>query len=199
MFERFDEQARRTLFYARYEASRLGSRSIENEHLLLGLIRESKGPAAKVLSGLPLVDIRKELESNRTHERVSESVEIPFSAPTKRVLAYASDEADRLAHRHIGTEHLLLGLMRDDSIPSAILARYGMRLDEARALVDKLSSAAASPAMVTANALAQIARIEKLTVDLENLLLGNTPEVAMRVGLLRMDLEALKSLLDDHQ
>jgi ATP-dependent Clp protease ATP-binding subunit ClpC len=122
-----------------------------------------------------------------------------FEPPTKRVLGYACEEADRLKHLHIGTEHLLLGLMRDDSIPSAILARFGMPLDEARALVDKLSSAAASPAMLNANALAQIARIEELAVDLENLLLGSSPEVAMRVGLLRMDLEALKSLLDDHQ
>jgi hypothetical protein len=74
-----------------------------------------------------------------------------------------------------------------------------MQLDEARARVDKLSSAGASPAMLNANAPAQIEPIEELAVGLESLLLGNSPEVAMRVGLLRMDLEALKSLLDGPQ
>ncbi|HVQ12325.1 MAG TPA: Clp protease N-terminal domain-containing protein, partial [Vicinamibacterales bacterium] len=87
--------------------------SIETEHLLLGLIREPKGHARRLLFTLPLNEIRREFESSRTAEKIPTSVEIPFSAETIRVLHHACDEADGLTHRHIGTEHLLLGLLRE--------------------------------------------------------------------------------------
>ena len=199
MFERYDEAARRTLFYARYEATQLGARSIETEHMLLGLIREGSGHAAKVLGELPLLDMRKDLESRRTQEKVLPSIEIPFTAETKRVLEYACQEADRFAHRHIGPEHLLLGLMREeDSFAAATLLKYGMRLDDARARIDDVSNAAPSPVDSNAEALRKIEQIEKLATDL-NTLLSYNPELAMRAGLLLMDLQALKSLLDDQQ
>ena len=93
MFERYTERARRVLFFARYEASQLGSISIETEHLLLGLIREGKGLTSRIFarSHLSLENIRKEIEGRTVfREKVSTSVEIPFSAETKRVLtAYA--------------------------------------------------------------------------------------------------------------
>ena len=93
MFERYDEPARRALFFARYEASLLGSMSIETEHLLLGLIREPRGLAARVLGALPLLTVRKPLEAQvRSREKVPTSVEIPFSEDTKRVLAAQSRE-----------------------------------------------------------------------------------------------------------
>jgi ATP-dependent Clp protease ATP-binding subunit ClpC len=78
MFERFDEPARRTLFFARYEATKLGARSIETEHMLLGLIRDAGGHAAAMLSALPLVDIREELEGKRTTEVVPKWVNLAF-------------------------------------------------------------------------------------------------------------------------
>ena len=112
MFERYTERARRVLFFARYEASQLGSISIETEHLLLGLIREGKGLTSRIFarSHLSLESIRKEIEGRTVfREKVSTSVEIPFSAETKRVLQFAAEEADRLLHNYIGTEHLLLG------------------------------------------------------------------------------------------
>ena len=112
MFERYTERARRVLFFARYEASQLGSISIETEHLLLGLIREGKGLTSRIFarSHLSLENIRKEIEGRTVfREKVSTSVEIPFSAETKRVLQFAAEEADRLLHNYIGTEHLLLG------------------------------------------------------------------------------------------
>ncbi len=90
MFERYTERARRVLFFARYEASQLGSISIETEHLLLGLIREGKGLTSRIFarSHLSLENIRKEIEGRTVfREKVSTSVEIPFSAETKRVLA----------------------------------------------------------------------------------------------------------------
>ena len=88
MFERYTERARRVLFFARYEASQLGSISIETEHLLLGLIREGKGLTSRIFarSHLSLESIRKEIEGRTVfREKVSTSVEIPFSAETKRV------------------------------------------------------------------------------------------------------------------
>jgi ATP-dependent Clp protease ATP-binding subunit ClpC len=136
MFERYTERARRVLFFARYEASQLGSISIETEHLLLGLIREGKGLTSRIFarSHLSLENIRKEIEGRTVfREKVSTSVEIPFSAETKRVLQFAAEEADRLLHNYIGTEHLLLGILREErSVAASILMEKGMRLHTVR-------------------------------------------------------------------
>ncbi len=136
MFERYTERARRVLFFARYEASQLGSISIETEHLLLGLIREGKGLTSRLFarSHLSLETIRKEIEGRSVfREKVSTSVEIPFSAETKRVLQFAAEEADRLLHNYIGTEHLLLGILREErSVAATILMEKGMRLHAVR-------------------------------------------------------------------
>ncbi len=136
MFERYTERARRVLFFARYEATQLGSTSIETEHLLLGLIREGKGLTSRIFarSHLSLESIRKDIEGRTVfREKVSTSVEIPFSAETKRVLQYSAEEADRLLHTYIGTEHLLLGLLREEPfVASALLREKGMRLANVR-------------------------------------------------------------------
>ena len=136
MFERYTERARRVLFFARYEASQLGSISIETEHLLLGLIREGKGLTSRIFarSHLSLENIRKEIEGRTVfREKVSTSVEIPFSAETKHVLQFAAEEADRLLHNYIGTEHLLLGILREErSVAASILMEKGMRLNTVR-------------------------------------------------------------------
>jgi len=136
MFERYTERARRVLFFARYEASQLGSISIETEHLLLGLIREGKGLTSRIFarSHLSLENIRKEIEGRTVfREKVSTSVEIPFSAETKSVLKFAAEEADRLLHNYIGTEHLLLGILREErSVAASILMEKGMRLNAVR-------------------------------------------------------------------
>ena len=136
MFERYTERARRVLFFARYEASQLGSISIETEHLLLGLIREGKGLTSRLFarSHLSLENIRKEIEGRTVfREKVSTSVEIPFSTETKRVLKHAAEEADRLIHNYIGTEHLLLGILREErSVAASILFEKGMRLTGVR-------------------------------------------------------------------
>jgi len=136
MFERYTERARRVLFFARYEASQFGSVSIETEHLLLGLVREGKGLTSRIFtrSDIALESIRKEIEGRTVlRQKVAPSVDIPFSAETKRALQYASDEADRLLHTYIGTEHLLLGILREDrSIAAAILMERGLRLNAVR-------------------------------------------------------------------
>src|SRR5206468_4084617 len=106
------------------------------EHLLLGLIREGKGLTSRIFarSHLSLENIRKEIEGRTVfREKVSTSVEIPFSAETKRVLQFAAEEADRLLHNYIGTEHLLLGILREErSVAASILMEKGMRLNTVR-------------------------------------------------------------------
>ncbi|PYQ11194.1 MAG: ATP-dependent Clp protease ATP-binding subunit ClpC, partial [Acidobacteria bacterium] len=136
MFERYTERARRVIFFARYEASQLGSSSIETEHLLLGLIREGKGLTSRIFSKshLSMESIRKEIEGRALYrDKVSTSVDIPLSSESKRTLGYASEEAERMLHNYIGTEHILLGLMREEkSVAAAILAEKGMRLSAVR-------------------------------------------------------------------
>ena len=136
MFERYTERARRVLFFARYEASQLGSISIETEHLLLGLIREGKGLTSRIFarSNLSLEHIRKQIVGRTAfREKVSTSVEIPFSGESKRLLQFAAEEADRLLHNYIGTEHLLLGILREErSVAASILMEKGMRLNSVR-------------------------------------------------------------------
>ena len=133
MFERFTERARRVLFFARYEASQLGSASIDTEHLLLGLIREGKGLSARLFAdaGIVLDDLRGEvLRRVPTGPPTPTSLEIPFSAAAKHVLQHAAEEADRLSHDYIGTEHLLLGLLREQgSVAADVLTSRGLRLD----------------------------------------------------------------------
>ena len=136
MFERYTERARRVIFFARYEASQLGSRTIETEHLLLGLIRENNGLTGKLLvrASIESDSIRGEIQTRtEVREKISTSVEIPLSVESKRVLAYAAEEAEKMLHKYIGTEHILLGLLREKkSLASRILVERGMRLSTAR-------------------------------------------------------------------
>ena len=135
MFERYTEKARRVIFFARYEASQFGSPYIETEHLLLGLLREDKALANRFLrSHRWFESIRKQIEGHTTiREKVATSVDLPLSNESKRVLAHAADEAERLAHKHIGTEHLLLGLLREEKCFAAqILTERAIRLSDVR-------------------------------------------------------------------
>ena len=135
MFERYTEKARRVIFFARYEASQCGSPYIETEHLLLGLLREDKALTNRFLrSHASIESIRKEIEGRTTtREKVSTSVDLPLSQESKRVLNYAAEEAERLSHKHIGTEHLLLGLLREEHCFAAeILQSRGLRLAQVR-------------------------------------------------------------------
>src|ERR1700694_1770071 len=143
MFERYTEKARRVIFFARYEASQFGSPYIETEHLLLGLLREDKTLANRFLRSHAAIDsIRKQIEGHATiREKVSTSVNLPLSHECKRVLAYGAEEAERLNHKHIGTEHLLLGLLREDkSFAAEILHERGLRLSQVREEIARSSS-----------------------------------------------------------
>src|ERR1700710_347688 len=143
MFERYTEKARRVIFFARYEASQFGSPYIETEHLLLGLLREDKALANRFLRSHAAVEsIRKQIEGHTTiREKVSTSVDLPLSHECKRVLAYGAEEAERLNHKHIGTEHLLLGLLREEKCFAAeILHERGLRLSQVREEIQRSSS-----------------------------------------------------------
>jgi ATP-dependent Clp protease ATP-binding subunit ClpC len=148
MFERYTERARRVIFFARYEASQLGSTGIETEHLLLGLIREGKGLTSRIFakSQLAMDSIRKEIENRSLYrEKVSTSVDIPLSLESKRVLGYASEEAERMLHNYIGTEHILLGLLREEKCTAAgILGERGMRVSGVREDIVQLLNEKAS-------------------------------------------------------
>lgn len=137
MFERYTEKARRVIFFARYEASLAGGEAIEPEHLLLGLAREDNPLLVRFLpNGEGSVEsMRAEIQRQvAERERIPTSVELPLAPESKRVLHYAHEESDRLRDRHIGTEHLLLGLMREErSIAEQVLSELGLSLDGVRA------------------------------------------------------------------
>lgn len=135
MFERYTEKARRTIFFARYEASQFGSTYIETEHLLLGLLREDKALIGRLRrSHVPLENIRRKVEEHTViREKVATSVDLPLSSDSVRVLKCAADEAGRLGHKHIGTEHLLQGLLcEEDSFAATLLREQGLTLEEVR-------------------------------------------------------------------
>ncbi len=124
MFERYTEKARRVIFFARYEASQYGSPYIESEHLLLGILREDKALTKRFLRLVSVESIRKQIDSQTTvRTKTSTSVDLPLSDESKRVLAYAAEEAERLGHKHIGTKHLLLGLLREEKCLAAKLLK----------------------------------------------------------------------------
>lgn len=134
MFERYTEQARRVIFFARYEASQYGSPFIESEHLLLGLLRVDK-VIHRLLGPTPVEVLRGEIEARTTKEaKTPTAVDLPLSNESKRTLAYAAEEADRLQDRHIGSEHLLLGLLREKgSLAAKLLGSHRVTTDSARA------------------------------------------------------------------
>ena len=138
MFERYTETARRVIFFSRYEAARNGSPYIEAEHLLLGLAHEDQVLARDFLGGEAAVEeikaeIGKRWTTQETRQKASSAVDLPLSNESKRIVAYAAEEADRLDHRHIGTEHLFLGVLREEkSFAAQILSERGIRIADAR-------------------------------------------------------------------
>jgi ATP-dependent Clp protease ATP-binding subunit ClpA len=135
MFERYTEKARRVIFFARYEASQYGSSAIETHHVLLGLVREDPALLRRLLGQVGVAtSIRSEIERHTTQgKRVSTSVEMPLSDECKKVLRQAAEEADRLRQRHVGTEHLLVGMLGvEGSLAARLLQERGLKLGAAR-------------------------------------------------------------------
>jgi ATP-dependent Clp protease ATP-binding subunit ClpC len=140
MFERYTEKARRAIFFGRYEASQFGSPYIETEHLLLALLREDPFTKRCLRPPASTESIRREIEARTTaREKASTSADLPLSHESKRALANAANEADQLNHKHIGAEHLLLGLLREEKCLAAeILHQQGVLLVEVREQLARL-------------------------------------------------------------
>src|SRR6187402_117513 len=154
MFERYTERSRRVIFFARYEALQYGSQVIGPEHILLGLMREDKTLSARFFPfrhPLTVDSIRRDVEERIVlRDRIPQSSELHLSAATKQILFYANDESRQLKNRHIGPEHLLLGIVREEkSIAAEILFSYGLRLQSVR---DDLSRQSGIPGIAAAAA-----------------------------------------------
>ncbi len=143
MFEKYSEKSRRALFFARYEASKLGSRVIESEHVLLGILREGEESIAELLQRLQVKpeDLRREIEGERVFvERISSTAELPLSEESKKVLACASHEAETMDHAAVGSEHLLIGVLRvEGCLAQRVLLRHGLKLAAVREQVASIA------------------------------------------------------------
>lgn len=146
--ERFTQRARRVLSLAHQEAERGHQGSIGTEHLLLGLMEEEGGVAGRVLRELGLESSRvREIIDRVGRESHSEEIKIELAPDTQQVLEHAVDEARRLGHHYIGTEHILLGLVRVDGTAMEVLRRLGVTADQIRRQTRRvLNETAAAPA-----------------------------------------------------
>jgi ATP-dependent Clp protease ATP-binding subunit ClpC len=143
VFERFTDRARRVVVLAQEEARLLEHSYIGTEHILLGLIHEGEGVAANALEslGIPLEGVRKQIEARvgRGHEAATGHV--PFTPRAKKVLELSLREALQLGHNYIGTEHLLLGVIREgEGVGAQVLQAMGADLDRIRRQVIELLS-----------------------------------------------------------
>ena len=146
MFNRFTERARKVIILAKEEARRFNHDYIGTEHILLGLIREGEGVASTVLQklGLSLENIRLEIEKLVQPGPTTQIIgDIPFTPRAKKALELAAEEARSLGHNYIGTEHLLLGLIREgEGIASQVLLNLGLELNTVRSEVMELLGSA---------------------------------------------------------
>lgn len=134
MFERYTESARRLIFFSRYEAAQLGSPYIETEHILLGCFRDLKPLLARFAPGLTREQVERAIAATAPPvSALASTADLPLSDASKRVLAYAADEAGRLRSRTIIPEHLFVGLLREREHRAAqILSEAGVTLESAR-------------------------------------------------------------------
>ena len=135
MWQRFTERARRVVFFAQEEAGRLGENYVSTEHLLLGLVRENDSVAARILDrmGVSLGRIRSEIERQVTRGDGRLGQDMQLTPRAKRVIDLAYDEARQLSNNYIGTEHLLLGLIREgEGLAGRVLAKLGVELERTR-------------------------------------------------------------------
>ena len=169
-FEKFSERARRVLSLAQEEAQRFNHNYIGTEHILLGLVRESEGVAARVLSSLTvdLSKVRSAVEFIIGRGEKPPQGEIGLTPRAKKVVELAVDEARRMNHTYIGTEHLLIGLMREgEGVAAGVLESLGVTLDKVRAETHRiLSSSGASGATGGSRSSTKTPTLDQLGVDL---------------------------------
>jgi hypothetical protein len=159
MFERFTDRARRVVVLAQEEARLLNHNYIGTEHILLGLIHEGEGVAAKALEslGISLEAVRAQVEEIIGQGQSAPTGHIPFTPRAKKVLELSLREALALNHNYIGTEHILLGLVREgEGVAAQVLVKLGAGLDRVRQQVVQLLSGYAGPALAEQDPLGQM-------------------------------------------
>jgi ATP-dependent Clp protease ATP-binding subunit ClpC len=165
MFERYTERAKRALFFARWEVSQRGAAAIGTEHILLGVLREPKGLVGRLVSSEQVAAIQLDIDERSSRRTpVPTHIELPFTDETQRVLQASAEEADALGHAYIGTEHLLLGLLREESsLASAVLRNNGLELSAVRRqIVVLLQSPTDHAGMTHADVEEEISRLRSL-------------------------------------
>jgi ATP-dependent Clp protease ATP-binding subunit ClpC len=141
MFQRFTDRARRVVVEAQEEARTFDHSYVGTEHILLGLIREGKGVGAKALEslGISLDIVRQQVQEIIGQGQHAPSGHIPFTPAAKKVLELALSESEALGHHYVGTEHILLGLIREgDGVAAQVLVRLGADLNRVRQQVIQL-------------------------------------------------------------
>jgi len=168
-FEKFSERARRSLTRAQEEAQHFGHNYIDTEHILLGLVAEEEGVASKVLNnlGVSASKIRAAVEFVIGRGERASIGEVGLTPRAKRVIELAVDEARRLNHNYIGTEHLLLGLLRErEGAAVGVLDSFGITLERVQTEIDTLLSQGASQPHAAARGAARTPVLDQLGIDL---------------------------------
>jgi len=168
-FEKFTERARKVLTLAQEEAQRFNHNYIGTEHILLGLVREGEGVAAKVLAnlGVELTKVRSAVEFIIGRGERTVRGEIGLTPRAKRVIELAVDEARRLNHNYIGTEHLLLGLLREgEGVAAGVLESLGVSLEKVRAETVRILNQSISQTHAGARPSSKTPTLDQLSVDL---------------------------------
>ena len=168
-FEKFSERARRVLTIAQEEARNLNHSYIGTEHILLGLVREEEGVAARVLVnlGIGLSKVRSAVEFIIGRGEKPGSGETGLTPRAKKVIELAIDEARQMGHNYIGTEHLLLGLLREgEGVASSVLDSFGITLERARAETAHILTQGQPKARVTSRGASRTPALDQLGIDL---------------------------------
>jgi len=168
-FEKFSKRARRALTFAQEEAQRFNHNYIGTEHILLGLVHEGEGVAAKVLTnlGVDLNKVRSAVEFIIGRGEKMSSTEIGLTPRAKKVVELAVDEARRLNHNYVGTEHLLLGLLREgEGVAGGVLESLGVNLERARAEITRILNQSAVQAHPGACSATRTPTLDQLGLDL---------------------------------
>ncbi|MBI2934091.1 MAG: ATP-dependent Clp protease ATP-binding subunit [Chloroflexi bacterium] len=168
-FEKFSERARRVLTLAQEEAQRFNHHYIGTEHILLGLVREGDGVAAKVLAnlGVDLGKVRAAVEFIIGRGEKGATSEIGLTPRAKRVIELAVDEARRLNHSYIGTEHLLLGLLREgEGVAAGVLESLGVNLEKVRTETNRILTQSTPQAAAPARSTSRTPTLDQLGIDL---------------------------------
>ncbi len=174
-FEKFSERARRVLSLAQEEAQRFNHNYIGTEHILLGLVRETEGVAARVLSGLTvdLTKVRSAVEFIIGRGERPAQGEIGLTPRAKKVVELAVDEARRMNHTYIGTEHLLIGLLREgEGVAAGVLESLGVNLEKVRAETHRILSNSSTGTSSSTRSATRTPTLDQLGVDLTNAALG---------------------------